>query len=165
MIFVRHPEVETPRSIVGQRDVRLSDRGRAQIDALIAALPAASRVITSDLSRCLEVANRLGSPVVDARWREQSFGEWEGRTWDDVDGRDYLEHWLTAAPPGGESIAQVRARVAEALAEVDHEAIVVTHAGPIRCVLSLTRGITLEQAFAIPVEYASTFHIHKRRKR
>lgn len=157
MILVRHPEVITPRAIVGQSDVMLSARGFAEIDALVASLPHTSRVITSDLWRCVAVARRIGRPAIDPRWREQSFGEWEGQTWDDVDGRDYLEHWTTATPPGGESIAQVRARVADALSDVEDDSIVITHAGPIRCVLSITRGITIEEAFAIPIDYASVW--------
>lgn len=157
MILVRHPEVITPRAIVGQSDVMLSARGFAQIDALVASLPHASRVITSDLWRCVAVARRIGRHAIDPRWREQSFGEWEGRTWDDVDGRDYLEHWTTATPPGGESIAQVRARVAQALRDIEDASIVITHAGPIRCALSIARGITIEEAFAIPIDYASVW--------
>ncbi len=165
MMFVRHPEVVMPRAIVGQSDVALSARGLAQVDGILALLPQSARPITSDLSRCLAVARRFEQHVIDARWREQSFGEWEGRTWDEVDGRSYLEHWTTATPPGGESIAEVRARVAEALRDVDDESVVITHAGPIRCVLSLTRGLTLEQAFKIPIDYAAVIHINHERSR
>ena len=164
MILVRHPEVVTPRTIVGQSDVALSPRGLAQIDEIVSQLPASWRVVTSDLSRCVAVANRFAETTVDARWREQSFGDWEGHTWDDVDGRDYLDRWTTATPPHGESIEAVRTRVAEALDELDDDTIVITHAGPIRCVLTLTRGLTLEQAFAIPLDYAAVIHIqHPRR--
>lgn len=158
MILVRHPEVVTPGAIVGQRNVALSARGIAQIDDIVAALPAASRVVSSDLSRCLAIARRFPRFDVDPRWREQSFGEWEGRTWEEVDGRDYLEHWTTGTPPGGESIVAVRDRVAGALRELGDDCIVITHAGPIRCALSLLRGLSLQQAFDIRVDYGAIFN-------
>ena len=69
-----------------------------------------------------------------------------------------------AAPPNGEPIASVCARLKQALNDVDEETIVITHAGPIRCVLSLTGGLTLEQAFATPVGYGAVIHLTQQRR-
>ena len=43
-------------------------------------------VFSSDLSRCLETAEIIGSdPKVDSRLREVSFGKFEGLTWEELD--------------------------------------------------------------------------------
>lgn len=160
VILVRHPETVDPRVIWGQHDVAIAPHALAAIDALHAALPPLRSVVSSDLSRCRVLAEAIAALrglqcKLDARWREQSFGAWEGKRWDEVDGRDYLDHWTTATPPGGESIAAVLARIAAALAEAGDGMLVVTHAGPIRCALAIARGLPIEEAFAIHVPFAS----------
>lgn len=160
VILVRHPETIDPRVIAGQRDVALAPHAVAQLDTVVASLPAARRIISSDLSRCRILAEGIAAKTglectFDPRWREQSFGVWEGKRWDEVDGRDYLDQWTTATPPGGESILDVQARVAAALAESGDGTLVVSHAGAIRCALAITRGISLPEAFAIEVPFGS----------
>ena len=160
LIVVRHPETADPRVIAGQSDVALAPHALASVEGLAASLPAARRLVSSDLSRCRILADAIaaerGLPCTfDPRWREQSFGDWEGKRWDDVDGREYLDHWTTATPPGGESIGEVQARVAAALADSEDGTLVVTHAGPIRCALSLARGLSIAEAFAIDVPFGS----------
>lgn len=158
VIAVRHPETADPRVIAGQSDVALAPH--ADLGAIVASLPPVTRIVSSDLSRCRILADAIaaksGLPVtIDPRWREQSFGAWEGKRWDEVDGRDYLDRWTTATPPGGESIGDVQARVAAALAESADGTLVVSHAGPIRCALAITRGLSLADAFAIDIAFGS----------
>lgn len=164
VIVVRHPETIDPLVIAGQSDVALAPHALAAIETLAAALPGARRIVSSDLSRCRILAEAIAAKrgsafALDARWREQSFGAWEGKRWNEVDGREYLEQWTTATPPGGESIGDVQARVAAALADIladiDGETLVVTHAGPIRCALAITRDIGIDDAFAIPIAFGS----------
>jgi alpha-ribazole phosphatase len=160
VIVVRHPEPVDPRVIAGQSDVALAPHALAALDAIAATLPAARRIVSSDLSRCRiladAVAARTGLPCAfDVRWREQAFGAWEGKRWDEVDGRAYLDQWTTATPPGGESIGDVQARVSAALADAGDDVLVITHAGPIRCALAVTRKLTIEDAFAIPIAFGS----------
>ena len=160
VIVVRHPETADPSVIAGQSDVALAPRALAAIDALAASVPAARRIISSDLSRCRILAEAIAAKArldctLDVRWREQAFGAWEGKRWDEVDGRAYLEQWTTATPPGGESIGEVQARVAAALADLDDETLVVTHAGPIRCALAFARGLGIDEAFTIDVPFGS----------
>lgn len=160
VIVVRHPETVDPRVIAGQSDVALAPHALAAIETIAASLPSARRIVSSDLSRCRILADAIAAKrglacTLDARWREQSFGSWEGKCWDEVDGRAYLEHWTTATPPGGESIGDVQARVAAALADIDDEMLVVTHAGPIRCALAIARDLRIEDAFAIAIAFGS----------
>ena len=111
---------------------------------LAAQLPPVARVVASPLARCARLAERLaearGLEVAwDARLRELDFGSWEGLRWDRVP-RAELDLWaadlLHARPHGGETVAEMAARVAAALD--DHGApgtLVVTHMGVIRAAL------------------------------
>lgn len=160
VIVVRHPETADPRVIAGQSDVALSPRAMLALDGIVASLPLPRRIVSSDLSRCRILAEAIVAKsgvacAWDPRWREQSFGEWEGKRWDQVDARAYLECWKTATPPGGESLSEVRSRIGAALADIDDQTLVVTHAGPIRCALAIKHGLTFDEAFAIDIRFGS----------
>lgn len=123
------------------------DPAEAPSAALLDSLPVPDRVITSPLSRCrvlaLAIAARCGCPIeIDARLGEMDFGTWEGRPWAEIP-RDELDAWaadfLHARPHGGESVAQLRARIQSALSE--HRTrpglhLLVTHAGVIKAALA-----------------------------
>lgn len=160
VILMRHPETVDPQVIAGQSDVAIAPHALAGIESLAESLPRVRHIVSSDLSRCRILAEAIAVQrgidcTFDARWREQSFGAWDGRRWDEVDGREYLEQWTTSTPPGGESLVDVQARVAAALAEAPEDTLVVTHAGPIRCALAIARGIRIEDAFAEPIPFGS----------
>jgi alpha-ribazole phosphatase len=160
VILMRHPETIDPRIIAGQNDVALAPHAMTVLESLAASVPRIRDVVSSDLSRCRILAETIamqrGRPCTfDPRWREQSFGAWDGKRWDEVDGQGYLERWTTATPPGGECITDVQARVSSALADLADDTVVVTHAGPIRCALAFTRGLTIEEAFALPIPFGS----------
>ncbi len=117
LLLVRHGEVLSNRELryVGSRDEPLADSGREQAGRLAAALaplPLAA-VYSSPLARTRATAERIAAarslplPLrLEARLREQSFGEWEGLTRAEVLARDAerLLGWeadLGTAPPGG----------------------------------------------------------------
>ncbi|HET9067582.1 MAG TPA: histidine phosphatase family protein [Amaricoccus sp.] len=106
----------------------------------------ADRIVSSPLRRCTALAEalaeHLAAPLtLDPRWAEMDFGAWEGRPWDEIP-RAELDTWaadlLHARPHGGESVAMLAARVAEAIAAcpASERTVVVTHAGPIRAALA-----------------------------
>lgn len=88
-------------------------RARARRDGLPAA------ILSSPARRCRAVAGwlrRWGWQVrVDPALREIDFGDWDGQTWDAI-GTQRLDAWnadyLGHRPPGGESLADLLARVA-----------------------------------------------------
>ena len=147
MILVRHTRPElAPGICYGASDVAAARGIEAEADRLAALLAPATRVVASPLRRCLPLAEglaaRLGAPLgLDARWREMDFGAWEGRPWDLI-ARNEIDAWdadfMQARPHGGESVAMLAARTAEALAAAraaGGRVVVVTHAGPIRAAL------------------------------
>ncbi|MCG7343869.1 histidine phosphatase family protein [Sporosarcina sp. ACRSL] len=101
-------------------------------------------VYGSDLMRARQSAALLlpdADYVADARLRECHFGEFEGKTYADLeldkDYRNWLDDPQSFAPRGGESLAEVEKRVLETLVSLPNGGVVVTHGGPIR--IALTR--------------------------
>jgi probable phosphoglycerate mutase len=108
-------------------------------------------IVTSPLLRAArtaqEVAEVTGAPVVtDEGFRETDFGAWEGLTFVEVRQRWPAEMtaWLAdpaVAPPGGESLAEVGARVTEALHRVlagreRQTILIVSHVTPIKTLVA-----------------------------
>ncbi|MBL0937991.1 MAG: histidine phosphatase family protein [Gemmatimonadaceae bacterium] len=181
LILVRHAEADGASGrCIGHTDLPLSEAGRASLEMLCSskgefAQALAARVqdtvlLSSDLIRARETAARIGTtfniPVSrDARLREMSFGAWDGATWQHLEATDgerlgaWMEQWQTAAPPEGESVADVLQRVDAVLAELRRLpqglVIVVAHAGWIRLALCRMRDISSDRMFDLEVPYAA----------
>ncbi|WP_335869893.1 histidine phosphatase family protein [Bacillus sp. 2205SS5-2] len=105
-------------------------------------------VYSSDLVRCLSTLDFLDLSVTyceDARLRELNFGEWEGKTFEELKDfslyHEWINNWEQTSPPKGESgIAfqqRVNSCVEEMLETIDSANIlIVTHGGVIRYLLS-----------------------------
>ena len=118
----------------GQSDIPLDDVGLWQARTAAASLAARyspTRIVVSDLARARVTADALApmvglEPVVDARVRERSFGDWEGLTAAEIADRWPADHaaWAQGGEPnrpGGESRATVAARMVEAVTAHAHE--------------------------------------------
>jgi broad specificity phosphatase PhoE len=123
------------------------EQAAAAAQELASAGPGA--LISSDLARAVQTAEHCarttGLPVAtSAALREQGYGVLEGRPsrelWDVVDWTD--PHW---AAEGGESLAQLHARVADFLAELRDDppadvVALVTHGDTIRAAQAVAAG-------------------------
>lgn len=166
--LLRHGAVDTggERLAYGHLDLPLSGSGMQANRELQAfcrdVLPPADGILSSDLRRCSDLARGLGEllqqPVyTDARLREQAMGAWEGRSWGELTALDedgvqaYWADYLHTRPPGGESLADLAARVDGWWAEEQERLagrrwILVTHIGVIRVLLCRALGLPLDQA-------------------
>jgi ribonuclease H / adenosylcobalamin/alpha-ribazole phosphatase len=172
--LLRHGQTEhTPeRRFSGSSDLPLSELGRAEARA--AALHLEDRgvdvIVCSPLQRCRETAQAaadvLGLPVeVDDDLRELDFGEWEGLTGDEVRARSPLafRRWWGATDvraPGGESVADVSARVARARRRIlerhpGKTVLVVSHVTPIKLLLAAGLDVGDEVVHRLFLEAAS----------
>lgn len=158
LYLVRHGESEANAAGVfaGQTDSPLTERGRAQADAVAVALAGLpiDRVVTSDLSRARDTAAAIAA-VHDLTaetypaLREIDVGEAAGKQWDDgtlrpsftAAGSDEFVRW-----PGGESLEQVLTRSLGCLDRLVREhpgqrIVVVGHGGVTRILVSHFLGI------------------------
>ena len=131
-------------------------RAAALVSADLGGRPV-TRIISSDLMRAVETAqvlgDVLGAPVaLDARLREQHLGELEGRgyaeTWAAAEAHDWSDPALPVA--GGESLVEVRDRLADVLAEVaadgDDVTVLVSHGDAIRAAVAHLTGVAPHEA-------------------
>jgi len=179
LIAVRHGETQwvRERRFTGGRDVPLTDRGRQQAEAITAALPAGTlaAVYTSPLSRARQTADTIAAAhgldvVVEPAFREMSFGAWEGLTRDEAAAQwpCELETWLKApqeaAPPGGERLLEVAARVVDAVGRLRRRhapatVALVSHAVIIRLLVLTALGLGPERLWAIDASPAGISEI------
>lgn len=152
LIVVRHGRTAANASglLLGRRlDPGLDELGRRQASALAATLTDAALVVTSPLRRARETAEALGRPVtVDERWAEVDYGELDGTPLAEVAGETWAR-WRgdpDHAPPGGESLRQLGARVRPACEDLLAEAaevdvVVVSHVSPVKAAVAWALGV------------------------
>jgi probable phosphoglycerate mutase len=172
--LLRHGRTEhTPeRRFSGSSDLPLSELGRA--DAAAAARHLAGRgvdvIVASPLQRARQTAEAaaevLGVPVeVDRDLRELDFGAWEGMTGEEARASSPLafRRWsgaIDVRPPGGESVADVSARVSRARARIlerhaGKTVLLVSHVTPIKLLLAAGLGVGDEIVHRVFLEAAS----------
>jgi broad specificity phosphatase PhoE/ribonuclease HI len=151
----------------GGSDPSLNAAGREQAAAAGRALAhllggSPARLVTSSLARARETGAAVGeaigaTPVVDAAWDEQDFGDWDGASVHDLareqpDELARMRHDATYARPGGETHAELAERVLAAYARVvaaGGTTVVVCHRKPIMVVLADVLGIPHERVWRL----------------
>ena len=172
-VFVRHAEPDQAMRgrAYGALDVPLSADGRRRTEALAAALepwPFAA-VYSSPLRRAVETARPIAlphglSPITDERLRELEIGEFEGRSYAEIEANEphLFSSWMETPTrvrfPGGESFDDLRARVLAATDEmrVRHAGTaipVVAHAGVTRTILMAALALPEEALFRLDQPY------------
>lgn len=139
LFLIRHAPVAAP-GLAGRRDVPAAPPDPALAARLRAMIGPVDAVHVSPAQRARITAEALfpGRGVVDPRLWEQDFGAWEGTVPPDLgpmSAADLARH----RPPGGESFADLCARMAPALREAatGGRVAIVAHAGTVRGALAL----------------------------
>jgi broad specificity phosphatase PhoE len=169
LLLARHGETaaNVDGLLLGRADPPLTEQGRAQARALAAALPPPDRVVSSPLRRARDTATAFGCEVeVDERWIELDYGDLDGRPPSTVPA-EMWERWRadpTAAPGGGESLADLGVRVRAACASLSHDAtdkivVAVTHVSPIKAAVAWALAVPDEIAWHMYVEDAGVTRI------
>ncbi|MBB4618182.1 histidine phosphatase family protein [Sphingomonas abaci] len=116
--------------------------------------PAPERVMLAPDRAGRETAALLGLSGGEAKaLAERDHGAWSGCGFDAIDPAA-LTAWLAApeaAPPGGESMAAVAARVAPWLAALDGRVLAITHAAVIRAAIGVALDVPVAATLAIDV--------------
>ena len=108
--------------------------------------PTAARYYTSGLLRTEQTLRLLYGDVPHEVWpdlREISFGIFEGKSNDELNGRADYAAWLAGdwfgnVPPGGESFAQAQARILAGLARMQaqgEDILAVVHGGTVLTIM------------------------------
>jgi probable phosphoglycerate mutase len=156
--FLRHGPTEwnAQGRIQGHTDIPLSEAGLEKMSGL--RLPpefVGARLFTSPSKRARQTVGALGlvEPMLDGRLMEQNWGRWEGLTTDEIRAQDGEDCFARAGlrhefrPPGGESTAELMARVAAFMTDAARErrdAIAVAHFGVLRAAYTLATGWQME---------------------
>ena len=144
--LIRHGEIEgnTAGKYVGRTDLPLTEQGREEIRKLAKSgvYPEVDLVFSSPMERCLETADIIypeTDPVIIDELRECDFGDFEGRTAEDLKELPEFTEWIAgrADPPHGEGTVEFAKRIAvgfnrvvRAMMELhETEAAVILHGG------------------------------------
>ncbi len=171
--LVRHGPTHA-KAMVGWSDLPADLSDTAALARLDAHLPRDAVLISSDLIRSVHTADAIGQGrnrlAHDPQLREINFGEWELKTFPEIE----VSHpelanvyWRTpgeTAAPGGESWHQVQARIDAALdrlmaAHPGQDLIVVVHFGVIVTQIQRALGLTATQAFGHKIDNLSVTEI------
>ena len=176
--FVRHGQTELNRGgrLQGRIDAPLSTLGTEQAAALgrgFAPEPVA-RVLSSPLRRAHDTATAIAAPhglsvEIDERLIELDYGAWDGLPLAEVSAADWAT-WRADpefAPPGGERLSDVTARVAAFGAAVfddhgDDLVIAVSHVSPIKAAVCGALRVDERITWRMQLDVASVTRIGRR---
>lgn len=173
---IRHGEPVGGRRYRGYGvDDPLTEKGWSQMRAAIPESPPWQHIVSSPLSRCLafseELAGRLDIEFsVDERVKEIGFGEWEGKTPEEILAADSeaLAHFykdpVHNRPAGAEPLDTFATRVWQAYQSIlqDHKnkhVLIVGHAGVARAITANILQMSLDDVYSrLRVEYGAIIH-------
>ena len=154
--LIRHGQTDwnLAGKIQGRHDISLNQTGLKQAELLAEGMDKRPvvQIFSSRQKRALETAQAIGRrqhvavAVIDGL-EEVVFGDWEGKTWDDIS-REYPEEFAvwcrepaSMTPPGGESRPQIYKRVGNALREIIRRSrgdiAIVSHGAALAYIVSL----------------------------
>lgn len=183
LLFIRHGQTawNAAGRYQGRTDVPLDVTGRAEARALAEALAdePVTRLLCSPLERARDTAAPLGlawgvEPELEPDLLEMDFGAWEGLTAAEIEARDGAAYaaWLAdaeqSAPPGGETLAEVLARVVRLYERLrrgpDEVVALVAHVSPLKLLILHLLGLPLDRhrAFHLPRGSLSVVEVEDR---
>lgn len=174
LILVRHGRTAANAAglLQGRLDQPLDELGVHQAAEVARFVTATTRspidqVISSPLLRARQTAAAFGSEVVvDERWIELAYGEFEGLPAGNVSS-EVWQRWRTDpdfAPDGGESLSAVDRRVRDACRDVESLArnrtvVVVSHVSPMKSAVGWALGADLSISWRTHLSVASVCRI------
>jgi broad specificity phosphatase PhoE len=175
--FVRHGQTAHNRDglLQGRVDVALSEIGRMQAERVANRYVGSTiaAVVTSPLRRARDTAAAIAAVTgckveIDDRLLELDYGEWDGRALTEIPGERWAE-WIADpnfAPPGGESLVAVTARVVsfcrDHLLPDDRHVVAVSHVSPIKAAVAWALGADERVTFRMHLGLASITKIGTR---
>jgi broad specificity phosphatase PhoE len=173
--FVRHGQTAMNRDgrLQGRLDSPLSEVGLIQARALAEAfsITPPARVCASPLLRARGTAAAIAEPhgltvEVDERLIELDYGEWDGKALREIPAEAWAEWHADPGftPPGGESLRDVTARIADFAADVlgDELVVAVSHVSPIKAAVCFALGVDEGATWRMFLDLASITRVGRR---
>jgi len=169
LTVIRHTSVNVPAGVCyGFTDVPLNASFEAEAEIVKTHLAGQDfdKVYSSPLSRCTLLADYCGfpNPELDLRIKELNFGDWEMKSWMEIDKADaqaWFEDWLNSPAKNGESYAVMQKRVNAFMDDIsskgDKNICIFAHGGVIRLIHVYLGIHPIEESFEFPVEYGQVF--------
>ena len=172
LTLVRHGRTKANAQglLQGHVDHVLDEVGTAQALGLgpaLGRLGVVDRIIASPLQRAQQTASAIGTyfsvPIeTDRRWIELDYGSFDGLAMSAVP-PDIWATWRTDPtfrPPGGESMAELEARVRAALIDLaahddSRHIVVVSHVSPIKAAVAWALGVDIGVSWRTALDRAS----------
>lgn len=177
ILLIRHAAHQHLGRVLSGRagDVPLSQAGleRASVLARGLAGECIDAVHTSPLRRARETAQAFSAegvapPEVSEALNEIDFGKWTGKPFAELGNDPHWQEWNThrsrTAPPGGEPMAAVQARVLAYLRQIARHSsgsvvAMVSHADVIRAAVAGILGLSLDRILSFDIDPASVTRI------
>ena len=166
--LIRHGEPEGGRAYRGNTiDDPLSEKGWQQMWDAIGNSAPWQTILSSPMQRChafasvLATKHKLDLCLID-EFREVGFGEWEGRTPDEIKTTnlqqyaDFYHDPVNSRPPGAEPLDDFISRVTTAYEQVvadnvGKHILIVAHAGVIRAILTHALNAPAESMYHLKI--------------
>ncbi len=173
--LIRHTRPAIENGICyGQSDIPLCDSFEKEKEKVVSKLPDKLDIVySSPLSRCRILSKSIDCPIkiCDSRLKELNFGDWELKKWDDID-RDELDAWMEnyieAAPPCGESFMDLHGRVSNFLEDLKaspfQKVAIITHAGVLRTIFGILNKTDFRKIMEFKIAYGQVVKLHLQNK-
>ncbi len=171
--LIRHTTPQIEKGICyGQTDLDVTDSFIEEVGTIKTKLGKLNKdiiIYSSPLQRCLKLAEKLSNklPVIEKRLMELNFGHWEMQAWDDINKTElnlWMDDFVNVACPNGESYKSLYERTSEFINELKEKntkkAIIVSHGGAIRAILSYIKQEPLIRSFNTKVNYGDVIKIN-----
>ena len=153
IVFVRHGKTKSnfERRYTGRNDEPLCGGGVIELMSKRRLYPKADTVLSSPMKRCLQTAEIIcpeRSPIIIDEWKEIDFGDFEGKTFDELKNDARYKLWLESGGrtpfPSGESREEFIKRSLDgfyrAACLAKGRTMAIVHGGTIMSVLSSLCG-------------------------
>lgn len=168
--LLRHGDVQGGPCFRGSQNDALSELGWSQMQSSLKATQPWKTLISSPLIRCLDFAKTIKaqyniSLTINPSFVEMHFGEWEGKTAEDITAQDpdaLKNFWLDPnkhAPINSEKLHSFKSRVLDSWFALtkdqnSHPSLLICHAGVIRVILAAILNIPDNHMLNIEIPYA-----------
>jgi len=170
--LLRHGAVEAEGwAFRGSTDLPLSEQGWKQMRAMSESFDTFDHIATSPMQRCQRFSEEVTAGqhirlVTLDDMREMDFGDWENRSFDELEKeygallRQFWQSPVGIQPPGGELFEAFSQRVIDCwqswlTSESGHRRLLVAHGGVIRVLLAHVLDMPMHALWRLHLPYAS----------